>query len=118
MPVKPTNPVAGVSICVIREGEVLLVQRAKKLAYGLWSLPGGHVKLGETVRDAALRELAEETAIKAEIVRQLDTVDIIPSRPGRQRGGPFHSQRLRWPLDVRGNPCRRRCRRGLLGAHG
>lgn len=75
------KPVAGVSICVIRGDRVLLVKRANRMAFGLWSLPGGHVELGETVKAAALRELAEETAIEAEVVRLLDCIDIIHRSP-------------------------------------
>lgn len=71
------GPVAGVSVCVARDGKVLLVKRANPRAFGLWSLPGGHVELGEPVREAALRELVEETGIAAEITRLIDCIDII-----------------------------------------
>jgi ADP-ribose pyrophosphatase YjhB (NUDIX family) len=66
-----------VSIAVVRDGRVLLVKRANVRAFGLWSLPGGHVELGEPVRKAALRELAEETGVEAEIERLVDCLDII-----------------------------------------
>lgn len=72
-----SGPVAGVSVCVVRDGKVLLVKRANPRAFGLWSLPGGHVELGEPVRETALRELAEETGIAAEITRLIDCIDII-----------------------------------------
>ena len=74
---RPVQPVAGVSVCVVREGQVLLVKRANRAAQGLWSLPGGKVELGEPLQDAALRELKEETGVKADIVRLLDCIDII-----------------------------------------
>lgn len=76
-PAPPLRPLAGVSIAVVRDGKVLLVKRANARAFGLWSLPGGHVELGEPVRKAALRELAEETGVGAEIERLIDCIDII-----------------------------------------
>lgn len=49
--------------CVIQSGHVLLVRRAEKPGAGLWALPGGHVGMEETFKDAAIRELIEETGI-------------------------------------------------------
>lgn len=71
------KPVAAVSVCVVRDGEVLLAKRANKKAYGMWSLPGGHIEYGEPVKEAALRELHEETGVTARIVRLLDCIDVI-----------------------------------------
>jgi ADP-ribose pyrophosphatase YjhB (NUDIX family) len=74
-------PVSGVSVCVVKDDKVLLAKRGNPNGYGLWSFPGGHVEQGEPLRDAALRELAEETGINAEIVKLLDTIDIIHRDP-------------------------------------
>lgn len=58
-----TRPLIGVSACIWRDERVLIARRAKPpLA---WSLPGGHVELGEELADAARRELLEETGITA-----------------------------------------------------
>jgi 8-oxo-dGTP diphosphatase len=73
----PCRPVAGVSICVIRNARALLVQRAHQPLRGLWSLPGGRINWSETLHQAALRELAEETSVEAEIRMLLDAVDVI-----------------------------------------
>lgn len=54
-----TSKFAGA--CVIKEGKILLVQEAHKEAYGLWSLPLGHVEDGESELETALRETKEET---------------------------------------------------------
>lgn len=75
------KPISGVSMCVVKDGRVLLAKRGNRNGYGLWSFPGGHVKHGEALRDAALRELAEETGVNAEIVRLLDTIDIVHKDP-------------------------------------
>lgn len=81
------HPISGVSVVVVRHGQVLLVKRGNPRAFGLWSLPGGKVELGEEVRQAALRELTEETGIDAKITGLLDCVDII----NRTQGGEVES---------------------------
>ncbi len=83
----PSSPVLGVSVACWRGDEVLLVLRGKAPAKGLWSLPGGHVELGEHLTDAALRELFEETAVRAEINGLATARDII----GHNAGGSVSS---------------------------
>lgn len=70
-------PRLGASACVWRDGRILLVQRGKEPWYGVWSLPGGAVELGETARQAARRELLEETGVTADLTRLVDIDDAI-----------------------------------------
>lgn len=70
-------PRIGVSACVWRDGKVLLVERGKEPWKGKWSLPGGSLEFGETVREAARRELAEETGVEADLERLVDIDDAI-----------------------------------------
>ncbi len=70
-------PRAGVSIALFKESEVLLVQRAKGIYRGHWSLPGGAVELGETAMEAGRRELFEETGLLASDLTLSDVADAI-----------------------------------------
>lgn len=70
-------PLVGVSAVVLHDKTVLLVERGKPPWQGLWSLPGGHVEWGETLRAAAVREVLEETGIAVAIDRLVDTIDVI-----------------------------------------
>ncbi|SFE65729.1 NUDIX hydrolase [Roseivivax sediminis] len=58
---------------VIRESRTLLVRRRNKPDAGLWGFPGGKLEPGESVEDAAVRELQEETGLVSRAVRRLGT---------------------------------------------
>ena len=71
----PDRPLIGVGVIVLKDDRVLLIRRGKAPKKGTWSLPGGRQRLGETVREAARREVAEEAGVEVEILRLLDVVD-------------------------------------------
>lgn len=73
----PRTPLLAVSASVFRNGRVLVAKRARGLAEGLWSLPGGLVEPGEKLAEAAAREVIEETAVVAEIDAPADIVEVI-----------------------------------------
>ena len=56
----PPCPLVGVGVFVLRGDRCLIVQRGHEPSRGAWSIPGGRLELGETLEDAARRELAEE----------------------------------------------------------
>jgi ADP-ribose pyrophosphatase YjhB (NUDIX family) len=58
------HPRVGVSVGVWRGDEVLLVERTGDPSGGVWSFPGGHLEWGETLEDAARREVFEETGLR------------------------------------------------------
>src|SRR5215467_5911737 len=65
----PAVPILAVSAAIIRDGKVLIVRRAPRgPAAGLYTLPGGGVEVGETLREAVVREIREETALAIEPV--------------------------------------------------
>lgn len=76
----PKAPRVGVGVVLIRETDerqVLLVLRGKEPAKGMWSVPGGSVELGETISEAAAREVREETGLDVEIGPVVTAVDAI-----------------------------------------
>lgn len=81
----PEAPLVGVAAVVFKRERVLLVRRAKPPRQGDWSLPGGLQNLGETVAEAACREVAEETALRIRILGIADVVDLIERDPEGER---------------------------------
>lgn len=59
----PQRPFLAVSAAIFRNGKVLVVRRARKPALNLYTLPGGAVEAGETLVEAAIREVREETSL-------------------------------------------------------
>ncbi|WP_020681254.1 NUDIX hydrolase [Marinobacterium rhizophilum] len=79
----PPRPVPAASAVLMRNGCVLLVQRAQAPNRGYWSFPGGKIRAGETVRQAVLRELGEETGVSASAGSILTVLDVMAHRGDR-----------------------------------
>jgi len=73
----PPRPILAASLAVFRDGKVLIASRTAPPAQALFSLPGGVVEIGETLHDAALREVMEEVGVAAEIVGFVDHAEVI-----------------------------------------
>jgi ADP-ribose pyrophosphatase len=82
----PSAPVVGVGAVVIKDTQVLLVRRANDPNRDQWSIPGGIVALGETLAQAAVREVREECKVEIEPGDVLTSADLIQrDRSGRIR---------------------------------
>ena len=73
----PDRPFLAVSAAIIRDGRVLVARRARGPAYGIWTMPGGVVEAGETLVEALVREIAEETAMVVEPVALAGYRDVV-----------------------------------------
>jgi 8-oxo-dGTP diphosphatase len=72
------SPILGVGAVVWNDkDEVALIRRGKEPRRDQWSIPGGHLEWGESLHDAVLREVREETGLVVEIAGLIDTVDLI-----------------------------------------
>ena len=82
-----TAPVVAIGAVVIHDNKVLLVKRANPPSQGLWTIPGGKIKLGETLQQAAEREIKEESGIS---VRAGDPVHVFEVIEKQQDRYQFH----------------------------
>lgn len=71
----PVGPTVGVGVIVVRDQSVLLIRRGNPPRLGQWSIPGGRQEWGETVREAGLREVREETGLDVELVDMIGVFD-------------------------------------------
>lgn len=72
----------GVGAIVVHQGRVLLIRRAQEPLRGRWVVPGGTVELGETLEDAVVREVREETGISVRPLEVMTVFDRIQRRDG------------------------------------
>lgn len=80
----PDRPIVGVGAVIIDRGRVLLVKRGSPPMAGQWTIPGGVVELGETLRSAAEREAQEETGLTVQAGEVIEVIDrILPGDDGR-----------------------------------
>lgn len=88
-----------VSAAVIQQGSVLLVQEGKEWCRGQWSLPGGRLEENESLADAVVREMQEETGL---LIRPTGLTRVL--RYTSQRG--FHVIRFNFVAELLGGELR------------
>jgi 8-oxo-dGTP diphosphatase len=82
----PDNPLVGVGAVIVQNDRVLLIRRGTAPLLGEWSLPGGVLECGETLREAVVREAREETGLTVEPGEMLGVYErVIRSDDGRVR---------------------------------
>jgi mutator protein MutT len=73
----PAEPVVGVGGIVLDADRVLLVKRGREPLKGIWSIPGGKLELGETLRDGVRRELREEVGLEVQVLEMVEVFERI-----------------------------------------
>ena len=82
----PESPLVGVGAVIVKENRVLLIRRGTPPLLGEWSLPGGVLECGETLREAVAREAREETGLAVEPGEMLGVYErVIRDDVGRVR---------------------------------
>ena len=80
----PDAPLVGIGVIIVEDGRVLLVKRGHAPLAGEWSIPGGVLEVGETLREAAIREALEETCLAIEAADLLGVYDrVLRDHDGR-----------------------------------
>ncbi|QCI80276.1 NUDIX domain-containing protein [Hankyongella ginsenosidimutans] len=107
------SPVPAAGVIVLSGRHVLLIRRGTPPNLGAWSLPGGRIQPGETVRAAALREVREETGLAVRLRGLVDVVDLIGHGPDGTLAYHYLVADF-WAEAADAAGRRRRCGRGAL----
>jgi ADP-ribose pyrophosphatase YjhB (NUDIX family) len=100
----PDRPIVGVGAVIVDQKRVVLVKRGGPPLQGEWSLPGGVVELGETLRSATEREALEETGL---IVKAGDVIEVLDRIiPGKEGAPEYHYVLIDFLCTVQGGELR------------
>lgn len=96
----PDRPIVAVGAVILDGDRVLLVQRGQEPLKGEWSLPGGAVELGETLEEALVREVREETSLDVAVGPVVEVFDSIRRDPAGR--AEYHYIIIDYACRVRG----------------
>ena len=87
----PNKPVVGVGGVVISRDEALLIRRGSEPLKDQWSIPGGTLELGETLREGVARELREETGMEVNVLELIEVFErVFPGDDGDPKNPRYH----------------------------
>jgi ADP-ribose pyrophosphatase YjhB (NUDIX family) len=98
------QPIVGVGGIVLDGDRVLLVKRGREPLKGIWSIPGGKLELGETLRAGVRRELREEAGLDVRVLEMVEVFERI-SRDGEGRTA-YHFVLIDFLCEVMGGDAR------------
>jgi ADP-ribose pyrophosphatase YjhB (NUDIX family) len=94
----PETPLVGVGAIIVEDDRVVLVKRGRAPLQGTWSIPGGVLEVGETLRKAAIREAYEETGLTIEPGELLGVFErVVPDEQGQMKYHYVLIDFLCWP---------------------
>ena len=96
----PKRPVVGVGAVILEGDKILLEKRKNMPSKGKWSVPGGLVELGESVENAVVREVKEETGLDVYAPRLVDVVTYVSM--GERGAVMYHYVIIDYLVSVKG----------------
>ena len=94
----PDRPVVGIGGVVIENGRALLIRRGNEPLRGQWSIPGGYLELGESLKDGVARELLEETGLLVRVLDLIEVFDRVYRDPGETDSGKLQRPKFHFVI--------------------